>query len=261
MVKFKKNCIKCTVICVICFLAINVNAQVPINDNCISAINLVPTLSCQTTIGTLSLATQSLPPITCGAGTSSASKDVWFSFIASSPNATIIATPNQQLPNNFNLVMGLYSACGGSLITCADQYGNLQPETIQASGLTIGNTYFINIYQYKNSISTPDPANPSFSICVIGDNPTGANEIKEDFFLLGPNPTESLVNLNDDFVNRIHSILIYDNFGNTVFYTDNISNSINLGFLSNGEYHMLFIQKNGGYNPKERIIYRKIIKQ
>lgn len=244
------------------FPCFSILAQSPINDDCITSITLALGPTCQSSVGTLSLSTQSLPPITCGPGTSSASKDVWYSFIATSPSATIIASPNQQLPNNFNLVMGLYSACGGSLITCADQYGNLQPETIQASGLTIGNTYFINIYQYKNSISSPDPANPTFSICVISDNPTGAtNEVKEDFFLLGPNPTESLINLNDDFVNRTHSILIYDNFGKTVFYTDSISNTVNLSSLQKGEYHMLFIQKNGGYNPKERIIYRKVIKQ
>ena len=236
-------------------------SQPPVNDNCISALPLAISSTCQTTIETLSLSTQSLPPITCGAGTSSLAKDVWFSFLASSPNATIIATPNQQLPNNFNLVMGLYNACGGSLITCADQYGNLQSETIQASGLTIGNTYFINIYQYKNSISSPDPTNPTFSICVIGDNPTNVNNNVDDYFLLGPNPTETSIHLNDVFVNQTHSILIYDATGKTVFYSEQVSDTIDLSSLQKGEYNMLFIQKNGGYNPKERIIYRKIIKQ
>jgi hypothetical protein len=95
----------------------------------------------------------------------------------------------------------------------------------------------------------------------MSNNPTGVNEIQEDFFLLGPNPVESSIHLNDDFVTRTHSILIYDSFGKTVFYTDNISNTINLESIAKGAYYMLFIQKNGDYNPKERIIYRKLIKQ
>lgn len=236
-------------------------AQVPSNDNCNSSIELTVSPSCLQTVGTLSLATESIAPITCGVGTSSTSKDVWYNFIATSSTATINVSPNTQAGNNFNVVIGLYSACGGSLIICSDQYGNLQTETIQASGLAIGNIYYINVFQYKNSINSLDPANPTFSICVMSNNPTGVNEIQEDFFLLGPNPVESSIHLNDDFVTRTHSILIYDSFGRTVFYTDNISNTINLESIAKGAYYMLFIQKNGDYNPKERIIYRKLIKQ
>lgn len=119
----------------------------PLNDNCTGAQNLVQNTACTLTSSTVANATQSLPGCV---GT--ANDDVWFSFTATSTNPTITVSNA-----GFDVVLELFDACSGNSLACQDT-----PEEINATGLTVGMTYFVRVYSFFNS----SPANPTFDICV-----------------------------------------------------------------------------------------------
>jgi hypothetical protein len=234
------------------------HTQTPVNDNCNSAIELNVSLSCMQTVGTVSLATQSILPITCGVGTSAASKDVWYKFTATSTTATINVSPNTQGGNNFNIVASLYSACNGSLIACADNLGNLQTETISAGGLTAGNVYFINLYQYKNNVGSADPANPTFSVCVTSDIASGLNSftLNDESINVYPNPFVEKISILSD-INEVFSIKIYDILGKWHNTCNGVSRNI---IIDTKEYpsSIYFLQI---YNQNNQLIStKKLIK-
>lgn len=157
----------------------NTITQTPIsNDNCSGAIALTvnPDLLCGvTTSGTTVGASQSIAAITCGGFTGNADDDVWFSFVATS-TSHIIEVAQGTIGD---LVVDLRSgACNGANINCSDVFGD---ETINANGLTIGNTYFVRVYSYGGNGSQG-----TFDICVgtpvppPNDNCSGAIVLTSD---------------------------------------------------------------------------------
>jgi len=149
-------------------LMINCATYPPVvNDNCPGAISLVQNLTCIPISGTTINATQSTPAILCGGNTGAADDDVWFKFIALSTNPTIVVAGGP----NFDAVLELLSgACNGINISCADVSGDGGTETIIATGLTIGVTYYILVYSYASGI------NGNFTICVYGTPPPSSND-------------------------------------------------------------------------------------
>ena len=128
----------------------------PANDDCTGAITLLQTTTCTPTNGTTVGATESLAAITCGTALGYADDDVWYKFVANTVNPTIEVTGL----SGFDAVVDLRSgACNGTNIACADLLYN-GTETINATGLTIGATYYVRVYDY-------DLASPgTFTICV-----------------------------------------------------------------------------------------------
>lgn len=135
------------------------NAPAPLtNDDCSGAISLTvnPDLNCGvTTAGTTSGATQSIPAIGCGFFTGNADDDVWYSFVATSTSHVIEVGLNSMTDAVVDLRSG---PCDGTSIACADGFGD---ETINATGLTPGNTYYIRIYSYGGNGSEG-----TFDVCV-----------------------------------------------------------------------------------------------
>jgi hypothetical protein len=128
----------------------------PANDLCSGAISLTQSSSCVNTAGTLVGATYTtISSIGCG---TASRNDVWYSFIATSTNATITLS---SAPTNPRLQ--LFSGTCGSLtsITCGSN-------TLITTGLTIGNTYYVRVY------TDPDVLTGTFNICVT--NTTVAND-------------------------------------------------------------------------------------
>ena len=144
--------------------------QPPANDACTNAISLTSATTCINTTGTSTAATQSQPGCT---GT--ADDDVWYSFIAVSTSHTITVTPTATAMTD--AVVELFSGtCAGlSTLICQNTTTAAAAEVINATGLTIGNTYFVRVYSQANAAGQGD-----FNICVthaVPSNDTCAGAI------------------------------------------------------------------------------------
>jgi len=119
----------------------------PANDDCANAtsltVNTSPTCTTSTS-GTTVGATQTIGAISCNGFSGSADDDVWYSFVATAIDHDITVTPG----TINDIVVDLRSgSCNGTSIDCADATTN-SSEVINATGLTIGNTYYVRVYSY-----------------------------------------------------------------------------------------------------------------
>ncbi|PKP03698.1 MAG: hypothetical protein CVU11_07480 [Bacteroidetes bacterium HGW-Bacteroidetes-6] len=134
-------------------------ATPPANDECATATTIVEGAIgvCTPTAGTVNYATQSAPASTCG-GT--ANNDVWYKFVATAANTTISVTGNANMDAVVQLLSG---ACGAlSSLQCQDATFSGGTEQFTYSGLTVGNTYYVRVYDYYGA----PPIDGSFTICV-----------------------------------------------------------------------------------------------
>jgi hypothetical protein len=138
----------------------------PANDACGNAIVLTQTSTCTNTSGTLVAATYTAITGPCGQGTGN-KPDVWYSFVAATANPTItISSTTFSKPG-----LQLYSNCPATTsVTCNTSNGT--STSINPASLTIGNTYYIRVYDHSGDVGT-------FNICVTntaiaGDECTSA---------------------------------------------------------------------------------------
>lgn len=142
------------------------NAQPPVqpsNDYCGGAVVLsVFGNSCGSTAsGDVNGATQSATPTNCDGYSSSNANDVWFAFTATATSHTITVVPSAGM----DAVVDIRNGCPGTSIDCEDAGGGEgDTEILQATGLTIGNTYYVRVYDYSG-VSNP-PTTTTFTICV-----------------------------------------------------------------------------------------------
>ncbi len=128
------------------------------NDDCANAITLIQNTSCVIVNGTTIGATQSIPAIACDGYTGTADDDVWYKFVATTSSPTIIVEGDA-----IDVVVELLSgSCNGTNIDCADATTTGGVETINATSLTVGATYYIRIYSYSSTVAG------LFTICVYG---------------------------------------------------------------------------------------------
>jgi hypothetical protein len=131
----------------------------PANDDCNNAIILTSAPTCSTITGTLGGASY-----TGGGGvpgcSGSTNLDVWYAFVAQSTNPTITTTlTSGSGQRRTELYTG---SCGSfSATSCSGNSNNLN-----ATGLTIGQTYFVRVYSnntspYAFTICVTDPAPPN----------------------------------------------------------------------------------------------------
>jgi len=143
-------------------------APPPANDVCSGAISLPVNTSCiNQTFSTLG-ATDNDEAGDCTNGTEKAvwfsfEKAVWFSFVATETNATITVDG----ATGFDAVLGVLSACGSTTTptggACVDATGEGGVEVRNLTGLTVGSTYFIQVYEYYGDAT----AASTFDICVV----------------------------------------------------------------------------------------------
>lgn len=143
----------------------------PANDECSGAIALVPDAVCTPVNGTTLGATGSLPAITCGGITGDANDDVWYSFVATATEHSVVVEPSL----GFNPVIDvLEGSCGATTtIACADQGALGATETVLLTNLTIGSTYLVRVYDWYGG----QPAGPTFTICVQGGGSAPVNDL------------------------------------------------------------------------------------
>lgn len=127
-----------------------------LNNDCSTANSLTSNSSCVTSSGNVTGATESL--VGC---TGNANDDVWYSFMAVSPTQTVTVTGSA----SFNPVFQLFSgSCAGlTSVQCINANAtNGGTETQAFTGLTVGNTYYVRVYDFAAGV----PATPTFTICV-----------------------------------------------------------------------------------------------
>jgi hypothetical protein len=95
--------------------------------------------------------------------------DVWFSFVATNSTQNISLTlPNSTATATFDFVHQVYSgSCTGlASLYCSD------PNTSTATGLVIGQTYYVRVYSWSSS-----PQSINFGICISDPYPVPVNDV------------------------------------------------------------------------------------
>lgn len=148
------SCTTTTISCTSCAAPI-----APINDNCSGATLLTVNtdLSCTTTTaGTVESATDSGVSSSCF-GTDD--DDVWYSFVATNTTHYVsLLNITGSTTDMYHAVYSGASGCGtlGAAIICSDD------DSSMVSGLTIGQTYFVQVYTYTSASGQTS----SFNICI-----------------------------------------------------------------------------------------------
>ncbi|MBK6755190.1 MAG: T9SS type A sorting domain-containing protein [Flavobacteriales bacterium] len=146
----------------------------PMNDDCLGATMLTPDVVCNAVVSEVAAATESLPGGLCNGFTGDANDDVWFSFVAASAEQTIAVEPSSA----YNAVVDLYEGDCQNLIALACANDNLAGtgETIEATGLTVGNTYYFRVYDW----SSGQAPTTQVSVCVITPGSAPPNDLCMD---------------------------------------------------------------------------------
>lgn len=146
----------------------------PVNDDCDTAIALTINgdLNCTTvTSGSNVMSTASAQADDV---TGTPDNDVWFSFMATS-TAHDVSLSNIQavVATSVDMGMGLYDGSGGcASLTLVD---DSDPNSFTASGLTIGETYYLRVYGWYGSSST-SYSETTFDVCIGTPPPPPSND-------------------------------------------------------------------------------------
>jgi hypothetical protein len=149
-------------------ICVSLPAPPPLYDNCANAQLLAIDSTCNYIAGSVDGATQSEPADSCASFASTSAFDVWYKFVADSNDVQIKVKGS----SSFDPVLILKDSCGGSTIDCSDATASGGTETITASGLTPGNTYYVRVYDYGSSM----PETPEFEICISLPPPPPLND-------------------------------------------------------------------------------------
>lgn len=205
----------------------------PDNNDCDGAESVtqetgIPNAAAATaTPGTILSATPSgLPAETCNGWSGTANDDVWYSFVALTEDVNITYNAT------FDAVAILYSGdCGAlTVVDCSDS-GN--PEEINATGLTVGETYYTRVFQYGTSTTT----GRTFDVKIWSPTVLSIQDFEsEAAFTYYPNPTKNTLTLNAQ--NSIEQVAMYNMLGQEVLRaTPNTLNSnLDMSNLQTGTY-------------------------
>ncbi len=141
---------------ILAFFLVFISRSFSQSDNCQNATLLTINSLCTFLSGTTFGATQSL------AGCSgNADDDVWYRFVANSSLIHVLAQSSPQ----FDAVLQIFSGSCGALMPmiCKDALGIGQNEELILTGLTIGQMYYLRVYDYL-----PQNAG-NFSLCLYGE--------------------------------------------------------------------------------------------
>jgi len=131
-------------------------APAPSNNECTGAINLVQGVNCVNTAGTVAYATQS--QVAC---TGTANNDVWYKFTATSVGASISVDGSAEFDGVFQVFSG--NSCANlTSLNCTDASFEGDVESSVVNNLTIGQTYYVRVYDYLDDI----PNTLTYDICV-----------------------------------------------------------------------------------------------
>ena len=211
----------------------------PSNDICSGAISISASVdaTCSTTTGSTEYATDNNETGDCTAGTELA---VWYSFIATSTSHDVTVDG----ATGFDSVIGAISNCGTTTTptggACIDNTLAGDVETLNLTGLTIGATYYVQVYDYYGL----QVAN-GFDICITTPGGGGGSsgcipETLSDASQLHFDDVEFIGTLND--ITNLNNG--YNNTSGSTGYQDwtGLTNSIQ----AQGEGVNVFLETIGG---------------
>lgn len=202
----------------------------PANDECAGAINL-PVYAGSTCGGTSSGTVLGATNSGLSSCNGTANNDVWYKFVATSAHFHNITLTGS---SDFDAVVDLRvgPSCGGTNLACSDISGGGETELLSVENLTVGQTYYVRIYDYYSSA----PTTSDFTICITAPSTC--------------EPSYSSGTVADDFINGVEltgenstAISNTSSGGGTPFVKDYTAQSTDLkaGFtyslkLTNGTY-------------------------
>lgn len=184
----------------------------PANDDCSGAAALTAGTFCGPINFSGTGATQSIPAVACNGFTGNANDDIWFSFVATQTTMTIGATgaPGAGADNVvYDAVVEAFDACGGTSLGCADATLSAETETLELTGLTVGNTYYFRVYHYYTPAADPYVV----GVCVVeggGINISVPELVAGQDWVVYPNPAKGQVSLSYGGANGTGTIEIID---------------------------------------------------
>ncbi len=135
----------------------------PANDECGTAIGLTVNAdyACgSVTAGTTVAATASPQP---DDATGTPDNDVWFTFVATNTDHRIsLLNVTAVIGTATDMGMSVFDDAAGCSMTATNEVGESDPNTLNLSGLTPGNTYYVRVYGW----SSTNTAQTNFDICV-----------------------------------------------------------------------------------------------
>ena len=132
----------------------------PGNALCSGAVPLAETTTCQFVSGTVENATAAnIVGSACGNG--NVSDGVWYSFVATSASNEITVVPSAEFNVHLSLISGECDA--QTLLACAIGQNFGTTTTLSATGLVVGNTYYIRVADWYAGV----PRTSTFDICVV----------------------------------------------------------------------------------------------
>lgn len=149
----------------------------PLNDACASASALAVGSGCDPISGNSIGGTQSLAPAACSGFTSSASNDVWYTFVPYGVGDSIAVGGN----GGFDPIIQIFSGTCASLtpIACIDGTVSNGIEAL-APGLNPGQTYYLRVYGWAGQ-------DGGFQVCAKSDNvPAPTNDVCSTPLVLTP---------------------------------------------------------------------------
>lgn len=217
----------------------------PANDECSGAVSLAVNQSCVNTSGDVTAATESLAGCT---GT--ANNDVWYSFVATTATATVDVAGS----SSFDVVFEVFEGACGSLnsLDCVDNAGSGSLETSDVSGLTIGDTYYVRVYDYWSGT----PSTPTFDICVYSLT-VGIENALENGLSVYPNPSNGQFIVEVSGIEADAQIIVNDLAGRQVYNEGVVMNKafrkeINLD-VANGTYLLQIMTEEGTVTRKIQV--------
>lgn len=139
----------------------------PDNDECGGAQELTVSSSCNPTPAVSYIASQSQPALTCNGWTGTADDDMWYFFVANDDTITVEVDG----ASDYDAVVEYFTGGCGSLVSqgCADNTSTGGTETLEITGLTIGDTIWVRTYDYAGGGS----GKGAFTICASRMLPGG----------------------------------------------------------------------------------------
>lgn len=146
------------------------------NDLCANAISITPSSTCVVVEGTFNGATITSPVPNCA---TSASQDVWYSFVATDRMMGITLFGTLGISNGFEVYE---NNCSGGMIICRNvNNASSSGESILYNDFIIGTTYLIRVFNAYSATTTN-----TFSLC-IQNYPAPINDNCANAITLTPN--------------------------------------------------------------------------